>query len=265
MAAGRARCGKCNKWKGGKRVGSTRDSNAPRRRGRSRKSSSLAQQPSGARVSSARTLLEGESAITTSPLASAAAGSVDTDHDEGISDNAGANGEDVILSMRDPAYKSIMYEHFRKVGAGSTVEAETSTEVHHLLLERKGESGRFLHIDQHTKECIEIDDAAALARIKATFSMRMKCSEYWDPILSMSMVAHRKQPPPSPWTCTCGEHLAAGRARCGKCKRWKGVGSTRDSNAPRRRGRPRRSSSLAQQPSGARVSSARTLLDNLPP
>ena len=25
-----------------------------------------------------------------------------------------------------------------------------------------------------------------------------------------------------PWTCDCGEHMAAGRARCGKCRRWKG-------------------------------------------
>ena len=24
------------------------------------------------------------------------------------------------------------------------------------------------------------------------------------------------------WTCDCGEHMAAGRARCGKCRRWKG-------------------------------------------
>mmetsp|Transcript_24390 Transcript_24390/g.52586 ORF Transcript_24390/g.52586 Transcript_24390/m.52586 type:complete len:728 (+) Transcript_24390:1-2184(+) len=25
-----------------------------------------------------------------------------------------------------------------------------------------------------------------------------------------------------PWTCECGQNLAAGRARCGKCRRWKG-------------------------------------------
>mmetsp|Transcript_32593 Transcript_32593/g.68517 ORF Transcript_32593/g.68517 Transcript_32593/m.68517 type:complete len:532 (+) Transcript_32593:225-1820(+) len=25
-----------------------------------------------------------------------------------------------------------------------------------------------------------------------------------------------------PWTCECGQNMAAGRARCGKCRRWKG-------------------------------------------
>ena len=35
--------------------------------------------------------------------------------------------------------ESILFEHFRKVGAGSNVKAETAAEVHRLLLERKGE------------------------------------------------------------------------------------------------------------------------------
>lgn len=103
--------------------------------------------------------------------------------------NKAVAGEDVVLSLRDPTvkgwtnqeteYKSIMFEHFRKVGAGNTVEAETATEVHRLLMKRKGENGKFIKLTRQADERIEIGDDAAFTKIKQDFRHRMKSSKQW--------------------------------------------------------------------------------------
>ena len=174
---------------------------------------------------------------------------------------AGDYGEDVVLSLRDPAYKSIMFEHFRKVGAGTKCEAETAAEVvHRLLTERRGGAGKFIKLQNGTKR-VEVGDDAALDKIKADFRRRMESSRQWlvvketegqQPIAEEATTEHKNesapteggetQPSPSPtnesnndspqeeeeagdddgsWTCECGERYPAERKRCGKCHKWK--------------------------------------------
>lgn len=41
-------------------------------------------------------------------------------------------------------------------------------------------------------------------------------------VLSSSKSSTKGETVGEPWTCECGEHMAAGRKRCGKCRRWKG-------------------------------------------
>ena len=96
----------------------------------------------------------------------------------------GQTNQDLVLSMHDAKYKSIMYEHFRKIPAasadGSVKDYWKYTVAFFIDLHSrlKKEGGRFL---KKQGDCfVEVDDKEAKRFISNSIHCRMKCSHIWD-------------------------------------------------------------------------------------
>lgn len=92
---------------------------------------------------------------------------------------------DIILSLKDPVYKSIMEKFFRRLGDKKNLpndaEKEAAREAFQVLKDRNKGRTRFFKPEARHKSnsYIEVDEATALLKITADIYRRMESSKRW--------------------------------------------------------------------------------------
>jgi len=92
--------------------------------------------------------------------------------------------DDIILSLKNPRYKRIMFAKFQTMGArkGGGENSRLDQMKHELFSffkEDMGDDGRFLKSDRHMNDTWVVDDTDALEKIKMDLKRRNESSKHW--------------------------------------------------------------------------------------
>lgn len=89
---------------------------------------------------------------------------------------------DVILSLTDPYYKQILYQHYKLLGTSRDLQHEgrVCDEILGVFRKRIGRKGRYFKRPRSTYPHIQVDESTVLKKIKSDIVRRNESAAAWD-------------------------------------------------------------------------------------
>jgi len=94
------------------------------------------------------------------------------------------HNEDIILSLKNPRYKQVMFAKFQTMGARKGGEEnkrldDTKHKLFSFFKQDMGGNGRFLKSNRRMNDTWVVDDNDALEKIKMDLKRRNESSKHW--------------------------------------------------------------------------------------